>query len=149
MLRRRIAARRPPPTCLPELRRTLLDDWCNIPQDQIDNLILSMPKRFVRQRWGREMGEFMGRRKNGTSNFRETFFLPVLVRAGTDRGERSFADGDLINAPAAAFVCVDAENLKQKNEKGTYIKLQLSTKKTYRYNDDIPLYFTVKVQTFS
>ncbi|GBN81148.1 Transposable element Tcb1 transposase, partial [Araneus ventricosus] len=21
----------PPPTCLPELRRALLDEWCNIP----------------------------------------------------------------------------------------------------------------------
>ncbi|GFX97736.1 transposable element Tcb1 transposase [Trichonephila clavipes] len=42
---RRIAARQPPPTCLPELRRILLDDWCNIPQDQIDDLILSMPRR--------------------------------------------------------------------------------------------------------
>ncbi|GFU64993.1 transposable element Tcb2 transposase [Trichonephila clavipes] len=36
MLDRRIAARQPPPTCLPELRRALLDEWCNIPQDQID-----------------------------------------------------------------------------------------------------------------
>ncbi|GFX93736.1 DDE_3 domain-containing protein [Trichonephila clavipes] len=45
MLGRRIAARQSPPTCLPELRRTLLDEWCNIPQDQIDNLILSMPRR--------------------------------------------------------------------------------------------------------
>ncbi|GFX15026.1 transposable element Tcb2 transposase [Trichonephila clavipes] len=34
-----------PPTSLPELRRALLDEWCNIPQDQIDNLILSMPRR--------------------------------------------------------------------------------------------------------
>ncbi|GFU91939.1 uncharacterized protein TNCV_3765641, partial [Trichonephila clavipes] len=34
-----------PPTCLPELRRAFLDEWCNIPQDQIDNLILSMPRR--------------------------------------------------------------------------------------------------------
>ncbi|GFS63243.1 uncharacterized protein TNCV_1496601 [Trichonephila clavipes] len=34
-----------PPTCLPELRRALLDEWCNIPQDQIDNFILSMPRR--------------------------------------------------------------------------------------------------------
>ncbi|GFW73746.1 uncharacterized protein TNCV_1542001 [Trichonephila clavipes] len=33
------------PTCLPELRRSLLDEWCNIPQDQIDNLILSMTRR--------------------------------------------------------------------------------------------------------
>ncbi|GFT24385.1 transposable element Tc3 transposase [Trichonephila clavipes] len=44
-LSRRIAARQPLPTCLPELRRALLDEWCNIPQDQIDNLILSMPRR--------------------------------------------------------------------------------------------------------
>ncbi|GFV43964.1 transposable element Tcb2 transposase [Trichonephila clavipes] len=44
MLGRRIAARQPPLTCLPELRRALLDEWCNIPQDQIDNLILSMPR---------------------------------------------------------------------------------------------------------
>ncbi|GBL71966.1 hypothetical protein AVEN_115011-1 [Araneus ventricosus] len=47
MLGRRIAARKPPPTCLPELRRALLDEWCNIPQDQIDNLILSMPRRSI------------------------------------------------------------------------------------------------------
>ncbi|GFW78274.1 transposable element Tcb2 transposase [Trichonephila clavipes] len=45
MLGRRIAARQPPPICLPELRRALLDECCNIPQDQIDNLILSMPRR--------------------------------------------------------------------------------------------------------
>ncbi|KFM63268.1 Transposable element Tcb1 transposase, partial [Stegodyphus mimosarum] len=38
-------ARQPPPTYLPELRRALLFEWCNIPQDQIDNLILSMPRR--------------------------------------------------------------------------------------------------------
>ncbi|GFT95013.1 uncharacterized protein TNCV_1472901 [Trichonephila clavipes] len=48
MLDRRIAARQPPPTCLPELRRSLLDEWCNIPQDQIDNLILNMPRRSTR-----------------------------------------------------------------------------------------------------
>ncbi|GFV20854.1 transposable element Tcb2 transposase [Trichonephila clavipes] len=45
MLCRRIIARQPLPTCLPELRRALLDEWCDIPQDQIDNLILSMPWR--------------------------------------------------------------------------------------------------------
>ncbi|GFV98985.1 transposable element Tcb1 transposase [Trichonephila clavipes] len=45
MLGRRIADRRPPPICLPELRRALLDGWCNIPQDQTDYLILSMPRR--------------------------------------------------------------------------------------------------------
>ncbi|GFT80683.1 transposable element Tcb2 transposase [Trichonephila clavipes] len=40
-----ITPRQSPPNCLPELRRKLLDEWCNIPQDQIDNLILSMPRR--------------------------------------------------------------------------------------------------------
>ncbi|GFT36523.1 transposable element Tcb1 transposase [Trichonephila clavipes] len=45
MLGRRIAVRHPPPTCLAELRRALLDERCNIPQDQIDNSILSMPRR--------------------------------------------------------------------------------------------------------
>ncbi|KFM60008.1 Transposable element Tcb1 transposase, partial [Stegodyphus mimosarum] len=55
MLGRRVATRRPPP---PELRRALLFEWCNIPQDQIDNLILSMPRRckkldvfLVKQMW--------------------------------------------------------------------------------------------------
>ncbi|GFY32532.1 DDE_3 domain-containing protein [Trichonephila clavipes] len=38
MLGRRIALCQSPPTCLRELRRALLDEWCNIPQDQIDNL---------------------------------------------------------------------------------------------------------------
>ncbi|GFW89939.1 hypothetical protein TNCV_864691 [Trichonephila clavipes] len=45
MLGRRIAAHQPPPTCLPQLLRALLDEWCNIPQDHIDNLILSIPWR--------------------------------------------------------------------------------------------------------
>ncbi|GFS97929.1 transposable element Tcb2 transposase [Trichonephila clavipes] len=45
MLGRRIAARQLPPTGQPELRRALLDEWCKIPQDRIDNLILSMPRR--------------------------------------------------------------------------------------------------------
>ncbi|GFU45808.1 transposable element Tcb1 transposase [Trichonephila clavipes] len=45
MLGRRIAVHQLPPTCLPEFRCAMLDGWCNIPQDQIHNLILSMPKR--------------------------------------------------------------------------------------------------------
>ncbi|GFS54294.1 transposable element Tcb1 transposase [Trichonephila clavipes] len=45
MLARLIAARQPTPTCPPELRKKFLDEWCNIFQDQIDNLILSMPRR--------------------------------------------------------------------------------------------------------
>ncbi|GFU73614.1 transposable element Tcb2 transposase [Trichonephila clavipes] len=43
MLGRRITVRHPH-TCLPELRMTILDERCNIPHDQIDNLILSMPR---------------------------------------------------------------------------------------------------------
>ncbi|GFV65267.1 uncharacterized protein TNCV_4572671 [Trichonephila clavipes] len=46
MLDGRIAARQPPPTFLLALRRALLDEWGNIPQDQIDNLILSIPRRY-------------------------------------------------------------------------------------------------------
>ncbi|GFV04669.1 transposable element Tcb1 transposase [Trichonephila clavipes] len=45
MLGRRISARQTPPTCLPKLGRALRDEWCNIPQDQIDNLILSTSRR--------------------------------------------------------------------------------------------------------
>ncbi|GFW61638.1 DDE_3 domain-containing protein [Trichonephila clavipes] len=45
MLGRQIAARLPTPACPPELWRALLDEWCNIPQDHIDNLILSMTRR--------------------------------------------------------------------------------------------------------
>ncbi|GFT28487.1 transposable element Tcb2 transposase [Trichonephila clavipes] len=45
MLGRRIAPNQPPPTYLPELRSSLLDEWSNIPQDQIDNLLLSMRRR--------------------------------------------------------------------------------------------------------
>ncbi|GFW43399.1 transposable element Tcb2 transposase [Trichonephila clavipes] len=40
-----ITPRQTPSTCIPELRKAFLDEWCNIPQDQIDNLILSMPRR--------------------------------------------------------------------------------------------------------
>ncbi|GFS55666.1 histone-lysine N-methyltransferase SETMAR [Trichonephila clavipes] len=56
MLGRRIAARRPPPTCLLELWRALLDEWCNIPQDQIENLILSMPRRCIVYQHAVELG---------------------------------------------------------------------------------------------
>ncbi|GFV28967.1 transposable element Tc3 transposase [Trichonephila clavipes] len=45
MLGRRIGTRLPLPTSLPELRRELLDEWCNVPQDHIDNLIFSMTGR--------------------------------------------------------------------------------------------------------
>ncbi|GFW36630.1 DDE_3 domain-containing protein [Trichonephila clavipes] len=54
MLGQRIASRQAPPTCLPKLRRALLDEWCNIPQEQIANLILSMPRRcksFIASSW--------------------------------------------------------------------------------------------------
>ncbi|GFW33358.1 transposable element Tc1 transposase [Trichonephila clavipes] len=49
MLGRRIASRQPPSTCLPGLRRALLDEFCNDPQDQIDSLMLSMPGRYYFQ----------------------------------------------------------------------------------------------------
>ncbi|GFY25932.1 transposable element Tcb1 transposase [Trichonephila clavipes] len=42
-----ITPRQPLPTCLPDLWRALLDEWCTIPKDQIDKLILSMPRRSV------------------------------------------------------------------------------------------------------
>ncbi|GFU63130.1 transposable element Tcb1 transposase [Trichonephila clavipes] len=45
MLNRRISARQHLSTFLSGLRGALLDEWCNIPQDQIDNLMLSMPRR--------------------------------------------------------------------------------------------------------
>ena len=45
MLGRRIAARPVPPTTIPELEVALLDEWHNIPQELIDNLIDSMPRR--------------------------------------------------------------------------------------------------------
>ncbi|GFT58831.1 hypothetical protein TNCV_184881 [Trichonephila clavipes] len=54
MLCRRIAAHQAPPTCLPELWRALLDEWCNIPQDQIDNLIVCLGvHRTARLQWCR------------------------------------------------------------------------------------------------
>ncbi|GFV03644.1 transposable element Tcb2 transposase [Trichonephila clavipes] len=47
MLGQRIADRQLPPTCVPELQMALLDQWCNILLDQIDDLILSMPRRCM------------------------------------------------------------------------------------------------------
>ncbi|GFW64125.1 transposable element Tc1 transposase [Trichonephila clavipes] len=83
MLGRRIAARQPPPTCLPELRRALLDEWCNIPQDQIDNLILSMPQvlflKFApgtKHDYERDM--IIGTRLAGASVTRTANFVGVL-----------------------------------------------------------------------
>ncbi|GFX75812.1 HTH_Tnp_Tc3_2 domain-containing protein [Trichonephila clavipes] len=52
MLGRRVAAREPPLTCLPELRRALLDEWCNVPQDQIDNLLLRALCQVIYSQFG-------------------------------------------------------------------------------------------------
>ncbi|GFX09593.1 RNase H domain-containing protein [Trichonephila clavipes] len=71
MLGRRIAARQPPPTCLLELRRALLDEWCNIPQDQIDNVILSIPRPL----WYPD---------SSTSFFSSFSFLPVQSARGIE-----------------------------------------------------------------
>ncbi|GFW28635.1 DDE_3 domain-containing protein [Trichonephila clavipes] len=73
MLGRRIAARQPLPTCLPELRRALLDEWCKIPQDQIDNLILSMPRRFLKELHGSPTGVHFGVMKT-FQKVRERFY---------------------------------------------------------------------------
>ncbi|GFW72757.1 transposable element Tcb1 transposase [Trichonephila clavipes] len=45
MLGRRIAARQPPSHLSTGTSEGMLDEWCNIPRDQIDNLIFSMPRR--------------------------------------------------------------------------------------------------------
>ncbi|GFW48851.1 uncharacterized protein TNCV_3900491 [Trichonephila clavipes] len=44
LLDQREVCRQPPRTYLLELRRVLLDEWCNIVKDQIINFILSMPR---------------------------------------------------------------------------------------------------------
>ncbi|GFX01402.1 hypothetical protein TNCV_4736431 [Trichonephila clavipes] len=44
MLGQRIATCQPP---LNAFQRALLDEWCDILQDQIDNLTLSMPRRYI------------------------------------------------------------------------------------------------------
>ncbi|GFV82356.1 transposable element Tcb1 transposase [Trichonephila clavipes] len=44
VLGRRFPVLQPPPNCLPEVRRALLDEWYNIPQYQIGNLILCMTR---------------------------------------------------------------------------------------------------------
>ncbi|GFW19997.1 polypeptide N-acetylgalactosaminyltransferase 13 [Trichonephila clavipes] len=80
MLGRRIAARKPPPTCLPELRRALLDKWCNIPQDQIDSLILSMPRHLPTSREDGRLGvigKVLAFVRNG--RYPERTFPPSLV----------------------------------------------------------------------
>ncbi|GFU65414.1 transposable element Tcb1 transposase [Trichonephila clavipes] len=71
MLGRRIAARHHPLTCLPELD-ALLDEWCNIPEDQIDNLILSMPRRFLLVKAIGYMGVYV--------HFHTTFPMPTHTK---------------------------------------------------------------------
>ncbi|GFX87706.1 uncharacterized protein TNCV_4304151 [Trichonephila clavipes] len=68
MLGRRIADRQPPPTFLPELRRALLDEWCNILQHQIDNLILSMPRRSSTKVFKKRRGVFNKGRCNKSND---------------------------------------------------------------------------------
>ncbi|GFX55807.1 uncharacterized protein TNCV_609731 [Trichonephila clavipes] len=81
---RRIAARQTPHPCLPELRRALLDEWCNIPQDQIDNLIAclgvedfgkrNMPGKRARRHFSQlselERGPMIGMKTAGWSTRR-------------------------------------------------------------------------------
>ncbi|GFT42112.1 transposable element Tcb1 transposase [Trichonephila clavipes] len=65
MLGGRIASRQPSPTCVPELRSSFLDEWCNIIQDQIDNLILSMPRRSFDQVSEFDRGRIVAYRDSG------------------------------------------------------------------------------------
>ncbi|GFV63122.1 transposable element Tcb1 transposase [Trichonephila clavipes] len=46
----RVATRESPATGLPEFRKALIDEWYNIPQDHVDNLILNMPRLFMSRR---------------------------------------------------------------------------------------------------
>lgn len=55
LLKRRIRARNPGPSTLLELRNALQEEWNNIPQEDIQNLIRSMPRRMeavIRARGG-------------------------------------------------------------------------------------------------
>lgn len=45
MLGRRVARRQMAPRSIPELREALVQEWQNIPQPLLDNLILSMQSR--------------------------------------------------------------------------------------------------------
>ncbi|GFV60166.1 transposable element Tcb2 transposase [Trichonephila clavipes] len=100
MLGRRIVASQPPPTCLPELRRPLLDEWCNIPQDQIDNLIPSMHRHFPFT-CGQEFSSDVS--KNGTftsPNYPEPYPEDVncvysFMGRGKERVQIQFTDFDL------------------------------------------------------
>ncbi|GFT19468.1 transposable element Tcb2 transposase [Trichonephila clavipes] len=90
MLGRRIGARQPPPTFLPKLRRTLLEEWCNIPQDQIDNLILSMSRRYK------------------SSNNASTMSLVSRRVPGSNpasRGDTSVFDSSLLRKEFQGFDC--------------------------------------------
>lgn len=45
MLGRQFAASHPPPTSFPKLRKALIEEWDGLAQMQLDNLVLSMPRR--------------------------------------------------------------------------------------------------------
>ena len=55
LLKRSVKSRMPPPNNLSEMRNVLLEEWQRLPQETIDNIINSMPRRmetFVRARKG-------------------------------------------------------------------------------------------------
>ncbi|GFX73027.1 DDE_3 domain-containing protein [Trichonephila clavipes] len=81
MLGRRIAAHQLPPTCLLELRRALLDEWHNIPQDQIDNLILSMPRR-CKELWFQQDGATCHTARATIDLLKDTFRDRLISRLG-------------------------------------------------------------------
>ncbi|GFV59773.1 transposable element Tcb1 transposase [Trichonephila clavipes] len=87
MLGRRIAARQPPPTCLPELRRALLDEWCNIPQDQIDNLILKINHNLIGVPSGQAIGPWLVNHE----------FVPSTTKDPPCRGEMHVKSVESLN----------------------------------------------------
>ena len=55
LLKRRVKSRMPPPNNLNELGNALLEEWERLPQEIIDNIICSMPRRMetvIRARGG-------------------------------------------------------------------------------------------------
>ncbi|GFY00884.1 retrovirus-related Pol polyprotein from transposon opus [Trichonephila clavipes] len=99
-----------PPTCLPELRKALLDEWCNIPQDQIDNLILSMPRRSKRNIHVFDCID-KNQRDKGFSNiletrlFRDIHVLKLKFRSCTDKRCKAsgMMSGEQLDMDAGSF----------------------------------------------
>ncbi|GFW44370.1 DDE_3 domain-containing protein [Trichonephila clavipes] len=123
MLGRRIAARQPPPSCLPELRRALLDEWCNIPQDQIDNLVLSMPRTVLHR-----PGDIL--RINHHTNhvilfFVNKFFFEIFSRNSVRDSDEEESNDEEYNSKYDSFTEIDPDL-----EEGDTVKTAKMTSET-------------------